>query len=914
MTCNTSSRTDAAIVLSQPMTEPQAAAACSALGEKLWSPTQSPGDFLDYLCYEGTNGPYWIAGRQGPTCKTFTADGTQSQQKCLDHLPALCTQSAPLANATYADNSTTWQTTISAGAQTLTGFRDRFSFRFEGVRYAAEPERWTYSTVYNGTGHADALAFGSECVQGNAGSTDCLFLNVWTPFLPGGGGAAAAAEKPKPVMFWIHGGAFTGGTGSDPTFDGGSLVSRGDVVVVTTNYRLGTLGFLALDDGVTNGNYGFADQITALKWVQANIKSFGGDPDRITILGQSAGAASVRALLASPKAIGKYAAAIPQSNLAGSAYATTYSSYLSILQEVALAAEPILNATGCLNATSQLACLRAVDPFVLANVTTPARYLVVDGTYLVTDQLEVTGRGPAAHVPVLMGFMRDDGAAFITYPAPNDTVSTLLTANGFNLSTISTLSVFPEPASANETLNVFNTTALIATDSEFRCLDEATAYSAIKHAVFPTVYFYEFNRSYQLSFYQPNFPVCEPPPTPAHPYGDPSAEYFKCHSGELYYVFGSLAFNGLPPRDDYDIPMSQFTLDTWASFARTYDPTPSLAFLQARGFANTTAEIQRSGAPWLPVTTPEEVGEGDAGLMLRMLQYPSVGEGFGIYDGQTEFSERDLSTPDFDMDAALRYFDFSGKVESHLYAAPQPVPDCGDVIERIEEASARGDLPAVQETFVELQASPAWYFYAKAPGSALFIAIENQRTSIVAFLLERGVTVGPSHGKIATLKRDTGVLELLLDHGWDINAQLEWASPLPLAFAIEDPHLTAWFLSHGADPNTRCLLDLSPLSAAVQYAPLSIINSLFAHGGSINSEQLLHFAVQRDTPDALEVLTYILAKDPPINEVMYQNHWDSSAQQMAFGLGTPLHEAAEKGKSDVPPYQFTDGHCANGWS
>ncbi|TKA48780.1 hypothetical protein B0A55_13069 [Friedmanniomyces simplex] len=240
--------------------------------------------------------------------------------------------------------------------------------------------------------------------------------------------------------------------------------------------------------------------------------------------------------------------------------------------------------------------------------------------------------------------------------------------------------------------------------------------------------------------------------------------------------------------------------------------------------------------------------------------------------GPSRVSVRDLSTPDFDMDAALQYFDFSGKVESHLYAAPQPAPYCGDVIERIEDASARGDLPAIQEAFLELQDSPSWYFYAKAPGSALFIAIENQRTSIVAFLLKRVVTVGLSHGKIATLKRNIGVLELLLDHGWDINVQLEWASPPPLALAIEESHLTAWFLSHGADPNARCLLDLTPLSAAVQYAPLPVIKSLFVYGGSINSGQLLHYAVRRDTHDALEVLTYILAKGSPINEVMYQNH------------------------------------------
>lgn len=302
--------------------------------------------------------------------------------------------------------------------------------------------------------------------------------------------------------------------------------------------------------------------------------------------------------------------------------------YYTIPEEVTVAANPILNATGCLNATSQVDCLRSVDAYVLGNMTNVARFLVVDGTYLVTDELEVTGKGPAAHVPVMMGFMRDDGAAFITYPEPNDTVSSFLIENAFNLSTISTLSVFPEPNGANTTLDIFNTSALIATDSEFRCLDEATAYSAVQHDVFSEVYFYEFNRSYQLSFYSPNPPVCQAPIEPGYPYGNPSAEYFKCHSGDLYYVFGTILFNGQPLRDDNDIPMSQFTVDTWSAFARTYDPNPDPAYLEARGFANTTAELQRSGSKWMPVTSDS--------LTLRLLEYPSSQESFGIYDGQAE--------------------------------------------------------------------------------------------------------------------------------------------------------------------------------------------------------------------------------------------------------------------------------------
>lgn len=626
----------AAIVLNSPLSEVQASSACAALGEKLWYPN-GDDDFLNYLTYEGKPGPYWIAGHQGPSCKTINSSGKQGTLHCPNRLPALCTQSAPLSNLTYNDNSTTWQTTVSSGGKQITGFRDKYSFRFLGIRYAEQPKRFTYSTPYDASGAESGLDFGSQCVQaGGVGSEDCLFLNVWTPYLPAS--TNPSPKQLKPVLFWIHGGAFTGGTGSDPTFDGSSLASRGDVVVVTINYRLGTLGFLALEDGHTNGNFGLADQITALEWVHSYIKAFGGDPSRITIAGQSAGAASVRALLASPRAIGKFAAAIPQSNLAGQAYATTYSDYYNISAEVSVAADPILNATGCLNSTSQVDCLRALDPHAIANLTDVARFLVQDGTYLVTPELEVTGKGPAAHVPVMMGFMRDDGAAFISYPTANDSLTSFISSQGFNfttsLSTSALTTIYPEPNSANATLNIFNTTALVSTDAQFRCLDEATAYSAVKHNVFTDVYFYEFNRSYQLSSYSPNSPNCVPAPDAAHPYGDPSNEYFKCHSGELYYVFGTLAFNGLPARDENDIPFEQFAVDTWAAFVRTYNPNPDVGYLKARGFSNTLKEVQKGGSKWAPVTPGKQT--------LRLLEWPSVQEPFLVYSSQAQCDDLGL--------------------------------------------------------------------------------------------------------------------------------------------------------------------------------------------------------------------------------------------------------------------------------
>lgn len=124
------------------------------------------------------------------------------------------------------------------------------------------------------------------------------------------------------------------------------------------------------------------------------------------------------------------------------------------------------------------------------------------------------------------------GAAFIGYPTANTTLTTFLNQTFTDPSLASyltpqALSLFPEPDSANTTLNVFNTTALVGTDAEFRCLDEATAYSTATHDIWPEIYFYEFNRSYQLSGYNPNAPVCTPPATVDHPLGNPDAEYFK---------------------------------------------------------------------------------------------------------------------------------------------------------------------------------------------------------------------------------------------------------------------------------------------------------------------------------------------------------------------------------------------------
>ncbi|PCH35222.1 alpha/beta-hydrolase [Wolfiporia cocos MD-104 SS10] len=423
----------------------------------------------------------------------------------------------------------------------------------------------------------------------------------------------ASAEALKPVLFFIHGGSFTQGTGADPMFDGGNMASRGDVVVVTINYRLSTIGFLALSDGTTNGNFGLADQVAALDWVQEHIVAFGGDPSRITISGQSAGAASVRALLGSPPAIGKFAGAVPQSNLAGADYATTYSLYYTIPEEVKLVVEPILNETGCQGANA-LECLRAYDAYALVNLTTVARFIVTDGTYVTSTELPLNGSGHVVRVHTMMGYMRDDGAAAIGYPTSGNLTAGLLEQE-LPIDVVNN-TLFVPPTGENATLDVFNVTARVATDMEFRCLDQATAYSAVQHDLFESIWFYQFNRSYQDPAVDPNYPVCDAPVDATHPYGDPSRGYFKCHLGEMYYVFGTLP-STLPYRDSEDLPFTQLTVDAWSSFTRTYNPNPDPAFLLARGYNGTFAHVTHQ-EPWLPVTA-----ETLRTTPLRTLQFDS---------------------------------------------------------------------------------------------------------------------------------------------------------------------------------------------------------------------------------------------------------------------------------------------------
>src|SRR5579885_780670 len=191
---------------------------------------------------------------------------------------------------------------------------------YKGIPFAAPPVgdlRWRApKPVAHWEGVRQADKFGPTCMQGNgnASSEDCLYLNVWT-------GAKSASEK-RPVMVWIYGGGYYTGSASIPNYDGEHLAAKG-AVVVTFNYRLGAFGFLGHPELTKEAdrrgaaNFGMLDAIAVLQWVQKNIAAFGGDPKRVTIFGESAGAGMVAHLMASPQAKGLFERAIGESSAWG---------------------------------------------------------------------------------------------------------------------------------------------------------------------------------------------------------------------------------------------------------------------------------------------------------------------------------------------------------------------------------------------------------------------------------------------------------------------------------------------------------------------------------------------------------------------------------------------------------------------
>ena len=289
---------------------------------------------------------------------------------------------------------------------------------FLGIPFAAPPvgeARWREpqpAAAWRGTRKADGYA--ASCMQkpgipvaagGAAGalSEDCLYLNVWTP--------KADAGK-RPVMVWIHGGALVFGTGNTALYDGSAIARRG-AVVVNLNYRMGALGFFshpAIDGAGATINYGLLDQLAALRWVQDNIAAFGGDPDNVTIFGESAGAQSVLALYSSPLARGLFHKGIAQSPYGIPSHTRAKAREVSV-QVVTAVGLPGANATA-----AQLRQVPATRFFALGDKgpTLAPGFVVGDGA-LPRSILDVFQDGKQARLPLIIGSNSDEATVALAF-------------------------------------------------------------------------------------------------------------------------------------------------------------------------------------------------------------------------------------------------------------------------------------------------------------------------------------------------------------------------------------------------------------------------------------------------------------------------------------------------------------------
>ncbi|KAJ3028333.1 hypothetical protein HDV00_010468 [Rhizophlyctis rosea] len=609
----------AGALLLDAMPYSSAAAACAALHETLLPKatlTQHNDDFVAQLAY-ASNMNYakgWAYFYDGGIVRVDEDQPLRFAKLGNDNtkLPVLCTQSA---KGQAADLN---KITVEANGNTYTGYRNVKSFRFMGIPYANFTERWTHSKLMNTKGVAyDATTPGPTCPQWGSGGTEyCLYLNIQTPYIP----KAGSRSNLRPVHFWIHGGGFEGGSGSQ--YDGGDLSSREDIVTVSFNYRMGIAGFLAVP-GVLKGNYGIGDQLQALDWTIKNIAKFGGDPDLITISGQSAGAGSARVLLGSPKAIGKFVGAILMSNLGGghslgidSNYGTTYSDYLTIEQSYAIAGQNIFQHVGC-NQTAvadQVKCLSSWKGD-LSNFPVRARYVVQDGEIVVTPRLEVTKRNKnTAHVPIVLGIVPNDGASFNSYNTTcTSQVECLATDTAITQDwahKVINSGLFPIYNTGNIAADTYNVSQRIVTDTMFRCVDEATAYAATKSNALKKVYYYESQRAYGETSYNPLNLDVYGPVTPGYPLGNPNLPYYKVHSGDLPFLFGGASHL----RDMHDLHAQQLMMNYFANFMRKADPNPETWYLKARGYKEVLAAVQKTGR-WNPVK--------DAQGPIALLDYPS---------------------------------------------------------------------------------------------------------------------------------------------------------------------------------------------------------------------------------------------------------------------------------------------------
>ena len=292
---------------------------------------------------------------------------------------------------------------------------------WKGISYAQPPvgelRFRAPQPVQKWEGVKDASKYGLACPQTHRTASakeqgeDCLYLNVWSP---------AADSKKRPVMVWIHGGGFLVGSGSGSLYDGTHLAQNGDVVIVSINYRLGALGFLYFDDikGKKEGfdnNLGIRDQVAALKWVKENIAAFGGDPDQVTIFGESAGAISVMTLMSTPSARGLFKRAIVESGVPESMWTPKTATEITLryMKLVGLGPADLDKLKTLPSDTIVAGMERLFEQLMRETTTVKVLAPTVDGSFLPHDLMTAVKAGQAAGIDLMIGTNKDE-ATFLS--------------------------------------------------------------------------------------------------------------------------------------------------------------------------------------------------------------------------------------------------------------------------------------------------------------------------------------------------------------------------------------------------------------------------------------------------------------------------------------------------------------------
>ena len=437
--------------------------------------------------------------------------------------------------------------TVMTTSGVVRGAVDGGTFAYKRVPFAAPPVgelRWAKPAPPTcSETEIDATAIGPACPQLDdgtfVGSEDCLHVNVWAP---------QTATAPRPVMFWIHGGGNAQGSATYPIYDGRRLAEAGDVIVVSTNYRLGQLGFLAIGgDGA--GVFGLLDQIAALQWVRDNIAAFGGDPTNVTIFGESAGARDVCSLVASPAAKGLFHRAIMES---GSCRALpTRSKAEMIAANVAVAAGCAAGDVACMRGKTAEQIIRAL-PADISGLSSGDYQPMIDGVVQTDQPDKVIKAGAHNQVPFIVGANADEtgsSAPMITTEAQYQQLvrSQLGTVIGDMALAQYPASAYPTPRAAYVRLT---------TDARFVCPSREIARAA-DAGQSAAVYRYFFQYK-------------------ATPLG-------AVHGLDVPYVFGTFSGIETPNGTTYtptatDLAIQAQVQGYWTRFARTGDPAGTPAW------------------------------------------------------------------------------------------------------------------------------------------------------------------------------------------------------------------------------------------------------------------------------------------------------------------------------------------------